>query len=300
MSITNYGELKTAIANELHRDDLSARIPEFIKLAEDWAAQMLRIRAMETQSDLVLRASTKVTAANLGGTADVITITNDTATTARTLGEAYSFTAEGTNTTNVTVNVDGVGAVALNKGDGTEALEANDLVNTQPYNIYYDGTRWRLVPRGGVPLPSRFVAMRRLFVDSDPIRMLKYEQPVNFYSRNTAKETSKPKIYTIEGEYIVFGGAPDSSYSVKCLYYRRFATLSSDSDSNWLIANAGGILLYRSLVEASSFLSNDPRILTWSALLDDLVERVQNADDRDRFSGQALIASTDVTRDNIV
>lgn len=34
MAITNYGELKTAVANWLHRSDLTDRIPEFIALAE--------------------------------------------------------------------------------------------------------------------------------------------------------------------------------------------------------------------------------------------------------------------------
>lgn len=34
MAITTYGELQTAIANWLDRDDLTARIPEFIALAE--------------------------------------------------------------------------------------------------------------------------------------------------------------------------------------------------------------------------------------------------------------------------
>jgi hypothetical protein len=34
MAITNYGELKTALANWLHRTDLSARLPEFVTLAQ--------------------------------------------------------------------------------------------------------------------------------------------------------------------------------------------------------------------------------------------------------------------------
>lgn len=34
MAISNYTELQTAVANWLDRDDLSARIPEFIGLCE--------------------------------------------------------------------------------------------------------------------------------------------------------------------------------------------------------------------------------------------------------------------------
>jgi len=49
MAISNYGELKTAVANWMDRDDLTARIPEFIALAEARFNRVLRIRAMESK-----------------------------------------------------------------------------------------------------------------------------------------------------------------------------------------------------------------------------------------------------------
>jgi hypothetical protein len=48
MAISNYSELQTAVANWLDRDDLAARIPEFITLCEARFNRTLRIRAMET------------------------------------------------------------------------------------------------------------------------------------------------------------------------------------------------------------------------------------------------------------
>ena len=48
MAISNYSELQTAVANWLDRDDLAARIPEFIALCEARFNRSLRIRAMET------------------------------------------------------------------------------------------------------------------------------------------------------------------------------------------------------------------------------------------------------------
>ncbi len=49
MAISNYSELKTAVANWLDRDDLTDRIPEFIALAEARFNRVLRLRAMETK-----------------------------------------------------------------------------------------------------------------------------------------------------------------------------------------------------------------------------------------------------------
>ncbi len=57
MAISNFSELKTAIANWLDRDDLTDRIPEFISLCEARFNRDLRIRAMET----------KQTASTVGG-----------------------------------------------------------------------------------------------------------------------------------------------------------------------------------------------------------------------------------------
>lgn len=48
MAIDNYTDLKAAIANWLDREDLTARIPEFIELAEAGLNRELRVREMET------------------------------------------------------------------------------------------------------------------------------------------------------------------------------------------------------------------------------------------------------------
>jgi hypothetical protein len=52
MSITNYSELQTAIANWLDRDDLTAKIPDFITLAESYLNRDLRLRSMITETTI--------------------------------------------------------------------------------------------------------------------------------------------------------------------------------------------------------------------------------------------------------
>ena len=49
MAISTYSELQTAVANWLDRDDLTARIPEFIALAEARFNRILRLRSMEAK-----------------------------------------------------------------------------------------------------------------------------------------------------------------------------------------------------------------------------------------------------------
>jgi hypothetical protein len=59
MAISTYTELQTAVANWLDRDDLTARIPEFISLTEARFNRVLRIRAMETEADQATTAGTR-------------------------------------------------------------------------------------------------------------------------------------------------------------------------------------------------------------------------------------------------
>ena len=52
MAITTYAELQAAAANWLVRGDLTARIPEFITLAEARLNRVLRARLAEVEASL--------------------------------------------------------------------------------------------------------------------------------------------------------------------------------------------------------------------------------------------------------
>lgn len=58
MAIGTYAELKTAVANYLHRSDLTTQIPDFIALCEANVRRDLRVRAMEATATGTLVAST--------------------------------------------------------------------------------------------------------------------------------------------------------------------------------------------------------------------------------------------------
>ena len=208
MAISDFGELKSAIANWLERSDLTDRIPEFVSLAEDRIAQdtRLRIRAMETATDLTISSQTTA-------------------------------------------------------------------------------------------LPTGFIEARRLYIDGTPRRRVEFLTPENFWIRHLANQAGTPKFFTIEGDDLVVGPAPDSSKTGKLLYFKRFDALSADTDTNWLLSNARGVLLYGALVESAPFLGDDPRILTWASLYDDIAEKVDRANRRDRYSGAPLMSRSDVQTD---
>lgn len=79
-----------------------------------------------------------------GGTADVITASVTPALTAYAAGQVFRFISSGANTTNVTININSLGAKAITK-NGATALEAGDIPSGAIVEIIYDGTRFQVV-----------------------------------------------------------------------------------------------------------------------------------------------------------
>lgn len=84
--------------------------------------------------------------ATVGGTANAITLTNPVPIIAYARPLKQVFKATGTNTTAVTVDVDGKGVkeIRKRKSGSIVALEAGDIINGGEYEITYDGTYFQI------------------------------------------------------------------------------------------------------------------------------------------------------------
>ena len=184
MAISTYAELQTACANWLDRSDLTSRIPEFISLAEARIARKLRIREMETESDVSLVAGTRTAA-----------------------------------------------------------------------------------------LPTGFREVRRVYLNSSPVRELAYMSPQDYWARHASVANGMPVVFTIEGTNFLFGPIPESSYTAKVLHYKALDALSSSAHAVFT-ANPDAYL-YGALLAAEPFLRNDKRIGVWKGLFDEALMELE-------------------------
>jgi hypothetical protein len=189
MAISTYAELQTAVSNWLDRSDLTSRIPEFITLAEGRIARKLRIREMETESDVTLVA----------------------------------------------------------------------------------GTRTAAVPTG-------FREVRRVYINSTPVKELEYISPQDYWARYMSTNTGKPVVFTVEGTNFLFGPIPDSGYTAKVLHFKAFDALSTGTNSVFL-ANPD-LYLYGSLLAAEPFLKNDKRVGMWKGMFDEAMMELEMQNSR--------------------
>jgi len=139
-----------------------------------------------------------------------------------------------------------------------------------------------------VSLPSDFLELRDLHLNTTPIEVLTYYAPSVFFRNARATDTGRPKAYTITASEIQFAPIPDSVMTVQLLYYAAPTYLSSTNTSNVFLANCADALLYASLGEAEPYLMNDERLATWAALYQRAIDSLTVSDDRGEYSAQPL------------
>jgi len=112
---------------------------------------------------------------------DTLTGSVTPALTAYAAGNLFSFVVANTNTTAVTINIDGNGAKAITR-TGSTALVAGDMVAGQVAVIEYDGTRFQLLNAnsftnllvsgtlnyGGVTLTNAVTGTGKMVLDTSP------------------------------------------------------------------------------------------------------------------------------------
>lgn len=139
-----------------------------------------------------------------------------------------------------------------------------------------------------VSLPSDFLELRDLFVDTNPARDLQYVTPSIFSRNGRTTESGLMVFYTILADEIKFAPTPDTNYTLEMLYYAAPALLSDSNVSNVFLANCPDLVLYGSLIEAEPYLMNDARIQLWAGMYDRGLASLTASDDRAESSGVPL------------
>jgi len=100
-------------------------------------------------ADLQVSTVNFADATAVAGTGDAITI-DFTADVTVAVGTQIWFFAEAANTTNVTINIDGAGAVAVEEYNGAQsALDGNDIRSGQYVGIVWNGTAYVMITPSG-------------------------------------------------------------------------------------------------------------------------------------------------------
>ena len=139
-----------------------------------------------------------------------------------------------------------------------------------------------------VGLPSDFLGLRDIYIDSNPRFVLNYLSPSAFSRDARAAESGRPNFYTLRANEFELAPIPDGTYTLVMLYYAKPDVLSDSNVSNVFLANAPDALLYGALLEAEPYLMNDNRIAIWSNFYNSALESLNVSDESSEYSGVPL------------
>lgn len=137
-------------------------------------------------------------------------------------------------------------------------------------------------------IPTDFIEMRDIHLQTVPRMSLKYLSPNAFYANARVTDVGPPINYTVLASEIQFAPIPDTAYSVQMLYYAKPPLLSDTNSSNTFLSHCPDLLLYASLGEAEPYLMNDARLQTWAALYDRSLNSINVSDQAGEYGGQPM------------
>lgn len=145
------------------------------------------------------------------------------------------------------------------------------------------------IAAGVIAVPADYIEMKHVYIDGSPVQYLQRKPPEWIYENYpTRSADGQPKFMAQEAGNFIFGPYPDSTYTVRGVYYKRLTALSDSNTTNWFTTNASGILLFAALLEASPFVKNDERVVLWDAKYEEEKKGIEDEEKRERFSGSHL------------
>ena len=139
-----------------------------------------------------------------------------------------------------------------------------------------------------VSLPADFLAMKDLHLDTDPVRVLQFQNTSNFFRNARTKDKGAPTMYTLLGSEFQFAPIPDSAYTLRMVYYYKPTLLSDSNASNLFLSTCPDLLLYGALSEAEPYLMNDERVQTWASLYQQGLASLRASDDDGEYPSSPM------------
>jgi hypothetical protein len=100
----------------------------------------------------------------------------------------------------------------------------------------------------------------------------------------TAGESGPSRLYKVRGSKTYL--YPNTGGTFPATYYEGVALTSG---TNWLLSAFPGAYLYGTLLQATAFIVDDPRVSLWQNAYEQNLERIREASRRGEWSGQAMM-----------
>lgn len=138
-----------------------------------------------------------------------------------------------------------------------------------------------------VALPSDFVAMKELYLDTSPVATLIPMSISALRDTYSPLDAGQPVAYALSACHIVLGPAPDTTYTLDMTYVGSLSGLSASNETNWLIT-AHPDLYLRAVKYYSLEYLKDEAADRELAIVDGIIRSINRAGNRRRLPAGPL------------
>lgn len=143
------------------------------------------------------------------------------------------------------------------------------------------------IASGVAAVPADYIELKFAYVDGTPATKLLRASASQVYEQYPLRSsTNKPKLIAREGSNFIFGPYPDSTYTIKGVYYAR--PTSIQSTANTLFTNNPDLYLMAALCEAAPYIQDDPRVQTWEMKYASIKQQMAFEDGQEYASGGGM------------
>jgi hypothetical protein len=144
-------------------------------------------------------------------------------------------------------------------------------------------------------VPSAYLGLKHAYVNGSPSSRLDRVSLNQLYGRYPrGSSTGLPVWMSRDTTNFVFGPAPDSTYTIKGVYWakptvmRSYTTGGADAIAHWIIVNAPDLALYGALCESAPFLRADSRLPVWKSLYQEALQDYRQLNKEEDVSGSPI------------
>ena len=143
------------------------------------------------------------------------------------------------------------------------------------------------VSAGTIATPTSYIDLKYAYVDTSTVQWLE-RKPAKWIYENYPSRSSDgvPVFVAREGSTFIFGPYPDSSYTIKGVYYKNIGPLSTSAHA--VFTENPDVYLYRTLYEIALFTKDTKMSEYWLSRYGVALKQAQDKSDREEYSGSTL------------
>ena len=144
-----------------------------------------------------------------------------------------------------------------------------------------------VIASGVIAVPTDYLELKFAYVDGSPTKTLQRATASQIYQRYPVRSSdAKPSMIAREGTNFIFGPYPDSTYTIKGIYYAK-PTIVATSANALFTANPD-LYLFAALCEAAPYIKNDSRVMLWEQKYQSIKALMEMSDKHEYASGGGL------------